>query len=162
MNISKNLPALCLLAALSLLAGCAGRGPAPVPGAALAVEGPPLALVGEYAGLGFTGSMDRTAMAGYGNIAIESRDVPPFVCQGKIDGLPTKKGRVRGVMECTAGRLIYFSLRNLGPDQGVGIGRESPEGELLILFYHASAEEAARRFPAEKEAILKAKAGGRK
>jgi hypothetical protein len=54
---------------------------------------------------------------------------------------------------------MLFSLRNIGPDQGVGIARESEDGELLVLFYHASAEEAERRFPSVKNDIERARSG---
>lgn len=155
-----NLPGALLLLCFSLFA-CAGKAPAPAsPAVALAVDGPRLALAGEYEGLSLTGSMDRTCMAGYGSMHLEAVDSgATFVCTAAIDTPPTQKGRVRGVLRCTDGRELLFSLRNIGPDQGVGVGRESPEGSLLILFYHASADEAARRFPAVKADILAARAG---
>ena len=147
-----------LLLCFSLFA-CAGKESSPAsvrePSVALAVDGPRLALAGEYEGLSFTGSMDRTCMAGYGSMQLEDSGAA-FVCTAEIDSPPTSKGRVRGVLRCTDGRELFFSLRNLGPDQGVGVGRENPGGALLILFYHASAEEAARRFPAVKAEILAA------
>jgi hypothetical protein len=101
--------------------------------------------------------MDRTCMAGHGFMQLEAVDSgAAFACTAEIDSPPTQKGRVRGVLRCTDGRELFFSLRNLGPDQGVGVGRENPEGDLLILFYHASPDEAARRFPAVKADILAA------
>ena len=147
-----------LLLYFSLFA-CAGKEPARAPAVALAMDGPRLALVGEYEGLSLTGSMDRTCMAGYGSMQLEASGAV-FVCTAEIDSPPTQKGRVRGVLHCTGGRALLFSLRNIGPDQGVGVGRESPEGDLLVLFYHASPDEAARRFPAVKADILAARAGG--
>ena len=141
-----------------ILGACAKNAPAPPPAVALAVDGPRLALAGEYAGMALTGSMDRTCMAGYGSIRLEAAGTgPDFVCEAQLDDPPTEKGRVRGVLRCTGDRQVLFSLRNIGPDQGVGVGRESPEGDLLIIFYHASADEAARRFPEVKDDILTAR-----
>lgn len=149
------LAALCLA-----LSGCAASGPGPAPAVALAVDGPPLALAGEYAGMPLRGSMDRTCMTGYGSLRLEAESGgPEFICEARIDEPPTEKGRVRGVMLCTGERRLVFSLRNIGPDQGVGVGREAPRGDLLILFYHASPDEAVRRFPAVKDDILAAGAG---
>jgi len=129
-----------------------------VPTAALAVDGPRLAVFGEYQGLPLTGSMDRAGMAGYGSMRLEAvtDSGAAFVCTADIDSPPTQKGRVRGILRCTGDRELLFTLRNIGPDQGVGIGRESSGGDLLILFYHASPDEAARRFPAVKADILAA------
>lgn len=76
-----------------------------------------------------------------------------FVCKGTVDAPPTYKGRIRGLLQCTGGRQILFSLRHLGPDQGVGIGKETEDSGLMVLFYHVSLEEAWRRFPAVKEDI---------
>jgi hypothetical protein len=101
-------------------------------------------------------------MVGSGSMHFETVDSgAPFVCTAKIDNPTTQKGRVRGMLRCTGERELLFSLRNIGPDQGVGVGRESPEGGLLIFFYHASPDEAARRFPGIKADILAAaRAGG--
>jgi hypothetical protein len=156
-----NLPGALLLLCLGLCA-CAGKEPvASPPSVALAVDGPRLALLGEYAGMSLAGSMDRTCMVGYGSMHLEAVDSgATFVCTAKIDNPPTQRGRVRGVLRCTDGRELFFTLRNIGPDQGVGIGRESPEEGLLILFYHVSSDEAARRFPGVKADILAARAGG--
>ncbi|MDL2316170.1 hypothetical protein LJC59_03715 [Desulfovibrio sp. OttesenSCG-928-A18] len=89
----------------------------------------------------------------------------PFVCEARIDAQPTEKGRVRGMLHCSGNRHMPFSLRNLGPDQGVGIGRERDDGELLVLFYHSSPDEAERRFPQVQDDIRTARsmprAGGR-
>jgi len=165
------MPLRCLtLSALLLLCvslfACAGKesvqvstqmiGPAPA--VALAVDGPRLAVFGEYEGLSLTGSMDRTCMAGYGSMRLEAAKHTgvAFVCTADINSPPTQKGRVRGVLHCTDNRELLVSLRNIGPDQGVGVGRERPGGDLLILFYHVSPEEAERRFPAVKSDILAA------
>lgn len=82
-----------------------------------------------------------------------------FVCEAKVDAPPTDKARIRGVMECSGGRNILFSLRNIGPDQGVGVGKETQDSSLMILFYHASMEEARRRFPSVREDIRLAQQG---
>jgi hypothetical protein len=270
---------LCLLLLLPLC-GCARfaqEGPRPA-SVALATEGPPLALVGEYEGRRLEGFMDRNCMAGYGNIALRSigtaspdlavnlprlsnahdgeaapagkasgrsknktakrafpaalaldayhqhaapgpaqADAAPsgaatpqgrkpadermdpsaglvlgayeaeerapaapppaaravgaarptpsqpiglggaFVCRATMDHPPTEKGRIRGVLHCTGDRKMLVTLRNIGPDQGVGIGREDEYGDLMILFYHASLDEAWRRFPAVKADIVAAR-----
>jgi hypothetical protein len=80
-----------------------------------------------------------------------------FVCRAKVDHPPTEKGRIRGVLHCTGERKMLVTLRNIGPDQGVGIGKESENGDLMILFYHAALDEAWRRFPAVKADILAAR-----
>lgn len=77
-----------------------------------------------------------------------------FICEAKVDAPPTTKARIRGVFACTGGRNILFSLRNTGPDQGVGVGKETEDGSLMVLFYHASMEEARRRFPSVRDDIL--------
>ena len=155
-----SLSGTALLLSFSLFA-CAGKAPDAPPSVALAMDGPSLALFGEYAGMPVAGSMDRGCMAGRGSMRIEAVDSGAnFVCIAALDHPPTHKGRVRGVLRCADGKELLFSLRNIGPDQGVGVGRENPEGDLLILFYHASPDEAARRFPAVKADILAARARG--
>lgn len=77
-----------------------------------------------------------------------------FVCEAKVDAPPTNKARIRGVLQCSGGRQMLFSLRNTGPDQGVGIGKETEDGSLMVLFYHSSMDEARRRFPAVRQDIL--------
>ena len=145
---------LCLLALAS--GGCAGRD-APYPATvALAVDGPPLALYGEYADMRFAGTMDRTCMAGYGKLAFAD-EAGAFSCEAALDDPPTEKGRVRGLLRCTGERKLLFTLRNIGPDQGVGVARESEHGDLMVFFYHASAEEAKRRYPSVKEDIDRAR-----
>ena len=133
---------------------------APLPGVALAVDGPSLGIAGEYAGMELRGSMDRTCMAGYGHISLHALDPEQeFVCEADVDDPPTDRARVRGMLRCTGERTLLFSLRNIGPDQGVGIARESEEGGLMVLFYHAAEEEAVRRLPGVKEDIARAMAG---
>jgi hypothetical protein len=123
------------------------------------MDGPPLVIAGEYSGRSLTGTMDRTCMAGYGTLSLYAVDTEEeFACAADVDGPPSEKGRIRGLLRCTNGENLLFSLRNTGPDQGVGIGREAEGGELLLLFYHPSAAEAERRFPAVKEDFDRARA----
>ena len=273
---------LCLSLVI-MLVGCSTGGSATtvraVPPTALVTDGPPLALVGEYAGMRLEGYMDRNCMAGYGGLGLRAvspyrrgdmavpvpslpekqiatgadsatsatqglaaplalaaypakksqkageagtqvkpsptasitaasarrgkglilaaypqEDTPPpsdtrmpeeksnellpdeprlrtqaanaaeyessepvtieFVCEAKVDAPPTNKARIRGIMECTGGKHLLFSLRNTGPDQGVGVGKETEDSSLMVLFYHASIEEARRRLPTVREEIL--------
>ena len=160
----KRAPAIALLLLCLGLFACAGKElpSAPAQAAApapLVMDGPRLAVAGEYGGIFLSGSMDRAGMAGYGSMLLEALG-GEFSCAAEIDSPPTSKGRVRGVLRCTDGRELFFSLRNIGPDQGVGVGRESLGGDLLILFYHPSPDEAARRLPAVQADILAARARG--
>ncbi len=281
--------ARCLLppaaACLLLLSACAGREqPFVPPATALAMEGPPLAIIGEYAGMRLEGYMDRGCMTGYGRIGLRAvsptrqgdlavdilpveapseeeqtketpqakRPSPPppltlnsyplqagpstnepqaaapgqeiarsqtpqmppanspglladarrsangnkilrlpayptqekdaapkpalsqasnakikkkkeavpggseFICKSDVDAPPTEKGRIRGLLLCSGDRSILFSLRNIGPDQGVGVGKDTQTNALMVLFYHTSIEEARRRFPAVQADIRKA------
>lgn len=145
-----------LLCVPALLFGCGGK-TYTAPTVALEMDGPPLAVVGEYSGMKLSGTLERTAMAGFGELSLSADKGEFFSCTAKIDDPPTEKRRVRGTMLCSGDRKILFSLRNTGPDQGLGIGKERPEGDLLIIFYHPSKEEAERRFPAVKEDIAKAR-----
>lgn len=151
-----------LFVLLALLpAACSGGRPQTGPPlVALALDGPQLALAGEYSGMPLEGAMDRSCMAGYGALYL-SDSGGVFVCEATIDDPPTEKGRVRGLLKCSGGRNLLFSLRNLGPDQGVGIARETEEGNLMVFFYHASLEEARRRFPSVKDDIDRARTGKR-
>lgn len=160
MRISRLfLPAAAFLALA--LAACGGKSPAPRV-VALALDGPPLSLAGDYAGMRLEGEMERTCMAGVGHIALRAAEPEQvFVCEADIDAPPTEKARVRGVFECSGGRHISFMLRNIGPDQGVGIARESREGGLMVFFYHPSAEEARRRLPEALADMAKADASRR-
>ena len=143
-----SLPLLCLSAC--------GGGHDPAPTVALALEGPPLAIVGEYMGMALEGGMDRAGMAGYGSIHLRGeRDGQEFACEAKIDSPPTEKARIRGVLQCTGEKALAFSLRNLGPDQGLGIAREPGGANMMVFFYHVSREEAMRRLPGVKEDIAR-------
>lgn len=152
----------------------------------LAVDGPPLAVYGKYMGMILEGTLDRAGMAGYGVLELRSSNrkeqgvspavlagappqVPnsgiskdmadnPLLCRAIIKEAPTEKGRVRGLLACTGDRQLPFSLRNLGPDQGVGIAKETAGNDLMIFFYHPSKEEAQRRFPQVEKDILAARA----
>lgn len=175
-----------LLSALMVLCiyGCAGRNGNGTPSVPLAVDGPPLAVYGEYMGMILEGTLDRAGMVGYGILELQSAEgqgvspavlagSPPqapnsgisrdmadnsFLCRAIIKEAPTEKGRVRGLLACTGDRQLPFSLRNLGPDQGVGIAKEAAHDDLMIFFYHPSKEEAQRRFPQVAQDILAARA----
>lgn len=168
------------------LCGCAGRKGDGAPAVPLAVDGPPLAVYGEYGGMLLEGTLDRAGMAGYGVLELRraaparqevspavlagaspqapdsavSKDMAeaPFLCRAAIREAPTEKGRVRGLLACTGGRRLPFSLRNLGPDQGVGIAKEAAGDDLMIFFYHPSKDEAQRRFPQVAQDIRTARA----
>lgn len=157
--LPARLAALALMSVLALSA-CADRTVRPPASVALAVDGPPLALYGEYAGMRLTGSLDRTCMAGYGDLSLKAEE-GAFSCEATLNDPPTEKGRVRGVLRCDGGRKLLFSLRNVGPDQGVGIAKETEEGDLMVFFYHASVEEAKRRYPSVKEDIGRIRQGRR-
>lgn len=172
--VSSAARAACLLplagiALLAVLAGCSAKAPSgPPPTVRLALDGPPLAVVGEYAGMRLAGTLERKGMAGAGRMELQSagpvgqsaasgQRTTAFTCTADLKDPPTEKARVRGVLACTGNRNFALSLRNLGPDQGVGIARESEQGDLLVLFYHVSAEEAERRFPEVKKDIQTAR-----
>ena len=140
------LAALLALALMAGLGGCASKNASS--GVAYSLNGPRLAIAGEFAQIGLSGEMDRTCMVGIGKIEIEST-VPdfPFYCAGSLSVPPTEKGRIRGILDCSEGMVMLFTLRNLGPDQGVGIARPVEDTGTMIFFYHASAEEARRRLP---------------
>ncbi len=137
-----------LLFAVLLATGCSGRQLTAAPEVALALDGPPLAIVGEYEGQAFSGEMERTCMVGVGRMSIRgATEEGGFLCEAALDEQPTEKARIRGAFRCLDGRVLYFTLRNIGPDQGVGIAREDEGRELAVLFYHPCREEAGRRLP---------------
>ena len=159
-----------LLLCLALLAGCAGKGAQPEPGSAgvpaplplaplgaYALDGPPLFIVGEYKGKALEGTMDRHVMVGLCNMEMHGTDKAQcFFCESRVNAQPTEKGRIRGVLDCTEGVMLLFTLRALGPDQGIAVGRAEVKGETLVLFFHSSKEEAERRFPEVKRTVLEA------
>ena len=157
-KVRKRITSLLAVALLACLGGCgAERVSSGVPVVALAMEGPPLAIVGEYNGMSIEGSMDRTCMSGVGSMTVRGEDAQgrEFLCTAKVDAPPTEKGRVRGAFQCTGERVLAFSLRNLGPDQGLGVAREPGNAAMMVFFYHVSREEAARRLPAVRNDIAK-------
>ena len=124
-----------------------------------AMDGPPLALVGKLGDLAVEGSMDRTCMAGVGMVSLHSRFIEDaLVCSAVLDVPPNEKARVKGVLRCENNPPIFFTMRNLGPDQGVAVGRSEGSEELLVFFYHPSREEAERRLPEVLGDIQKAQA----
>lgn len=157
--MNRRISFLCLILAACLpLTACGSR---TGPTVALALDGPPLYIAGEYKNQPVRGSLDRTAMAGVGKIALTGAGAENahLSCQGEFNAPPTEKGRVPGFMDCGKDGLLAVMLRNLGPDQGVGLGHaENPE-EMLIFFYHSSEEEARRRLPGVVKDIRTAREG---
>lgn len=138
------------------LAGCGSH--QGEPSVAYSLDGPALFICGDFAGAPVKGSMERSVMVGVGAIRLEVQNQSAgYTCEGTLNSPPTEKGRVRGAMNCSDGQAIIFTLRNLGPDQGVAVGRSTTSPADLVLFYHSSAEEAARRFPAVQKDIEKAR-----
>lgn len=183
-NSTRRFAALAALLALAVCAwGCAAqpKGQAIM----LALDGPPLAIAGEAGDERFEGAMTRECMAGTGTFSIRSSERELF-CDGRVDGGPGPKGRIRGIADCDDGSRLLFTLRNLGADQGLGIGRfvpgerpnEQPDEqrgaehgeagmeyapqpdylgmEPLIFFYHPWDEEARRRLVPVKRDIRQA------
>lgn len=66
-------------------------------------------------------------------------------CAGRMDRPATDKGRLYMDLECGNGETFAFVMRNLGPDQGMGLGRAEATGEQVLLFYHPGEDEARRR-----------------
>jgi hypothetical protein len=145
---------LAVLAALLLpLQACAGKGSAGMP---RTLEGPPLALAGEQGGKAASGQMERECMLGQGQMTLR---LDGFVCAGIIKSPPNASGHVAAVLRCEGGGALMFTLRPLGPDQGLGIGRQLSAdgkiyGEPLIFYFHPWDEEARRRLDREKPVIL--------
>lgn len=143
------IPLALLLVPLFALAGLAGctyvAGP---PSVRLALEGPPLFIRGVQENEGeerhFAGYMDRSCMAGIGQIALSDMR-SGFFCQGDMDSLPSEKARLHAELLCSDGTSLHLLLRNVGPDQGIGVGRFEAVKAPLELFYHPSEGEAVRR-----------------
>lgn len=149
---------LGLLLAVLLATGCSGRQLTAAPEVALALDGPPLVIMGEYEGQAFSGEMERACMVGVGRMSIRGVTAEDgLVCEAVLDEQPTEKARIRGAFRCLDGRVLYFTLRNIGPDQGVGIAREDEGNELAVLFYHPCRDEAGRRLPGAVADIEKVK-----
>lgn len=88
-----------------------------------ALDGPELIVVGDLSGRPLRGTIQRKAMVGVGKLKLSSlEETPSLICESVINAQPTEKMRVRGVLDCNDGSVILFTLRPLGPDQGLGIG----------------------------------------
>lgn len=135
--LRAGLACLCLVC----VTGCAGSTP---PSVRLALDGPELVLAGELGGRAYEGLMDRHAMAGVGALALHEQGTG-IVCRGSIDMPASQKGRLYVELTCSDGRSLPLILRNLGPDQGMGIGRFEGQSGRMTLFYHPCASEAKRR-----------------
>ena len=151
----KRLFFLC--AACLTLAACGGRPPAP----GFVLDGPRLFVAADYAGRPLEGAMDRACMVGIGELSLSTPD-KSLDCKAIFNAEPTDKARIRGVLICDGGRTLSLTLRNLGPDQGVGIGIEQGKDDLLVLFYHPSPDEARRRLPQVRGDMQKARAAAQK
>lgn len=122
------------------------KGPKDEPLGTFALDGPDLLVVGDLSGIPLHGTLQRKGMVGKGKLKLYSSD-ETLICESIIKSRPTDKGRVRGLLDCNDGNVVLFTLRNLGPDQGLGIGTSHEGDKDLTIFYHPSAEEAQRRFP---------------
>ena len=135
---------LALLLTFALgLAGCGGPH---TPSIRLALDGPPLSVVMRGETGVWYGIMERSCMAGVGTITL--RDADGVTCRGDMDHPANDKGRLYADLACTDGDAVALVFRNLGPDQGMGLGRFNPEqeeGEKTTFFYHPSRAEAERR-----------------
>ncbi|MDR3073462.1 MAG: hypothetical protein LBV01_01895 [Deltaproteobacteria bacterium] len=149
--------ALLCLAAFAL-AGCASSA---APSIRLALDGPPLPVVAEGEATALQGFMDRGCMAGVGGMILYSRR-DNVSCKGTMDRPATDKGRLYLDLDCSDGRTLRVVLRNLGPDQGMGLGHIGEEEDRLVLFYHPSEDEARRRLARLKADIALAGEARRK
>ncbi|MCC8193593.1 MAG: hypothetical protein LIP28_02980 [Deltaproteobacteria bacterium] len=146
-----------------LCAGLAGCGAHYTPSIRLALDGPPLHVAMRDDASAWFGLMDRGCMAGFGTITLHGDGT---TCQGQMDHPANDKGRLYADLLCTTGDTMTLVIRNLGPDQGMGLARINPEekdGRQMTLFYHPSAEEAKRRLAevrAEIAAALEEKRRG--
>ena len=155
-GLRERMAAFLALVLIQCLNACGGgHNLQGVPSTALVLDGPPLVIAGTYGEMSLEGSMDRTCMSGYGAITVRGEDAGgrEFLCMAKVDSPPTEKGRVYGAFQCSGERTLLFSLRNLGPDQGLGIAKEPEHDDMMVFFYHVSREEALRRLPAVKKDI---------
>ena len=136
-KLRAGLACLCFVC----MTGCAGTTP---PSVRLALDGPALILAGELNGRAYEGLMDRHAMAGVGALVLHEQGTST-VCRGSIDRPASQKGRLYLELTCSDGRSLPLILRNLGPDQGMGIGRLEGQSGRMTLFYHPCGSEAKRR-----------------
>ncbi len=137
---------ICLFLSLgaALLTGACGGNY--TPSVQLALDGPQLAVAMRNGENTWHGLMDRGCMAGAGAMVLHRED--GVTCGGEIDHPATDKGRLHMDLRCTNGDAMALVFRNLGPDQGMGLGRINPEqadGAKTTFFYHPSPEEADRR-----------------
>lgn len=151
MRIKTALPffLFCLLA----LGACAST--SSQPSVRLALDGPPLAIVAKGEGQLMRGEMDRSCMAGTGSIRLVS-DSDAVECLGTMDRPATDKGRLYIELACDNGRAITLGMRNLGPDQGMGLGQFQDNAQRLLLFYHPWEEEAFRRLALLEKDMIEA------
>ncbi len=118
------------------------------------MDGPPLFIAVDVAGKPMHGFLDRKAMAGAGRVLLYDQQ-NAVTCTGEMDAPATDKGRLYVTLTCSDGREMALGLRNLGPDQGMGVGRLRDTGERLTLFYHPCEDEARRRLARVKTDIAK-------
>lgn len=128
-------------AALLLMGGCTGTS---TPTVRLAMDGPPLLIAVQSGARAMSGAMDRSCMAGVGDILLYDRHAN-ISCQGYMDRPANDKGRIYADLTCSDGDAVTFVMRNLGPDQGMGIGTFKDKGEQMVMFYHPCEDEAFRR-----------------
>ena len=148
-------PALLLFLCL-VAAGC---GSPQTPSARLALDGPPLHIAMQGDASHWSGHMDRGCMTGFGPISLQ--DDKGVTCRGQMDHPANDKGRLYAKLSCTNGSTVTLVFRNLGPDQGMGLGRVNPHtenDEQLAFFYHSSWDEALRRLQEVKADIAAARA----
>lgn len=144
---------VCLPVLFLFLAGCGSvQGPHAV---RLALDGPPLPIAADKNGTPLRGVMDRGCMAGTGRMTLADKE-RGVTCTGAMDAPADEKARLHIDLLCDNGETVSVIMRNLGPDQGVGVGRINETNERLFLFYHPSKEEAERRLARIKDDIEQA------
>lgn len=149
--------AFVLLALCMALGACGGERPAP--SVRLILDGPPLAIAAVRGETPMRGLMERSCMAGVGDMRLT---IPGETeCSGSLDHPGNAKGRLYIRLDCLDGSAVILAMRNLGPDQGMGVGKQAtptaPDGadtpeapdtrgeDRIVMFYHPSANEARRR-----------------
>lgn len=145
---------LAVIAAIILpLQACAGKSPGSTH---YSLEGPPLAIAAEQGALAYSGQMERTAMLGQGQVAFSFNG---FSCADLVKNMPNKSGHVAAILRCDNGELLMLTFRPLGPDQGIGMGRNMTGGgkiygEPIIFYFHPWEDEARRRLTQEKPILM--------
>ena len=138
------IPRVVFMLGCVFLVAC-GKTPVPVfPSAHLSLHGPPLAVAGIMEGHYFSGHMERSCMAGAGRMVLQNQTLG-LLCKGGTDNPASEKGRMYAYLSCAGNKTMRVAYRNLGPDQGVGIGRFEENGPVLVLYYHPWEDEAKRR-----------------